>query len=275
MAVEEQRPIIMGILNITPDSFSDGGDYFNEDRAIKHALEMVNAGARILDIGGESTSPGSQRVSTEKQLARVLPALERLQEILPQHIQISIDTTLSEVAEAAVEAGAEIINDISAGEDDPEMFDLAASNKTPLILMHKQGSPKMMQTNPAYVNVVEEVKEYLLQRVSIAIAKGVDKNKIILDPGFGFGKTLQHNLQLMAGLEKFVKTGYEVLLGTSRKTFLSKLCNTEIRKDLLGATCATTVMGVEAGVKIFRVHDVKENRQAADLAFILKNASFS
>lgn len=266
---DSRRPLIMGIVNITPDSFSDGGIYLERDSAVNHALGMVGNGAQILDIGGESTRPGSGRVSLNQQNERVLPVIEELLKSLPEGYPISIDTTLAEVAERAIQAGASIINDISAGEDDADMFPLAAATGVDIILMHKQGSPAIMQNNPSYKNVVEEVRNYLLERVAVARKAGVKQENINIDPGIGFGKTQEHNLSIMQNLKRFVDTGYPVLLGASRKSFLKQLVQAEDSRDLAGATCATTVMGVMAGVRILRVHDVKENRQAMEVAYAL------
>lgn len=264
-----RRPLIMGILNITPDSFSDGGAFLERDRAVSHATEMIEAGVDILDIGGESTRPGSERVDANRQIDRVLPVIEELFKSLPRGYPVSIDTTLAAVAERAILAGASIINDISAGEDDAAMFPLAAQTGVEIILMHKQGAPATMQEHPCYDNVVEEVREYLLVRAAAAQQAGVLQQKIIIDPGIGFGKTLEQNLQIMENLKYYVDTGYPVLLGASRKSFLKKLSHVENSRGLVGATCATTVMGLMAGVRILRVHDVKQNRQALDVAYAL------
>lgn len=261
------KPLIMGILNVTPDSFSDGGNFPEPEDAVMHALNMVGEGADIIDIGGESTRPGSDRISAAEQKKRVLPVITALRKQLPEHIIISIDTTLAEVAEAAVMAGAGMINDVSAGRDDPDLIKVAAQCHCPYVIMHMQGTPKTMQVNPTYKDVVEEIRDFLLERVEVAQASGVRRENIIIDPGIGFGKTREHNLELMANLHQFVDTGYPVLLGASRKRFMGSLCAGVAPEQLIGATCATTALGVAAGVKIFRVHDVRENRQAADVAW--------
>jgi len=261
------RPQIMGILNVTLDSFSDGGQFLEGGSAVSHALRMAEDGADIIDVGGESTRPGSQRVDAEEQKHRVLPVIEEIRKKLPAQVVISIDTTLSEVAEAALEAGAGMINDISAGREDPEILTLAAERRCPLVLMHMQGTPATMQDNPVYADVVGEIREFLLERAKAAEAKGVSRENIVIDPGIGFGKTTEHNLQIIAGLKSFVETGYPVLLGASRKRFMGSVCGNTTPRELVGATCATTVIGVFAGVRILRVHDVKANRQAADVAF--------
>jgi dihydropteroate synthase len=263
---------MMGILNVTPDSFSDGGKYLNIETAIDHALKMIEEGADIIDIGGESTRPGSERVDAEEQKKRTIDVISELKITLPVHIVISIDTTLSEVAESALNAGASIINDISAGRDDPEIMILAADRRCPYIIMHMQGEPKTMQNNPVYKDVVAEIKDFLMQRVDETQKAGIKKENIVIDPGIGFGKTEEHNLELLNKLDEFVDTGYPVLLGTSRKRFMGSICENASADELIGATCATTALGVSAGVKLFRVHDVKDNRQAADIAWSIINS---
>lgn len=262
----------MGILNVTPDSFSDGGQYQNVDAAIKHALQMVQEGVDIIDVGGESTRPGSQRIKSDEQIKRALPVIQTLKNEIPEKVLISIDTTLAEVACDALDAGASIINDISAGRDDPEIMKLAAKKQCPYILMHMQGEPGNMQNNPVYGDVVEEIRSFLIERAQVATNAGIKKENIIIDPGIGFGKTKEHNLELMVNLRRFVDTGYPVLLGTSRKRFMGSICASATADQLIGATCATTAIGVFAGVKIFRVHDVRENRQAADVAWTILNS---
>ena len=266
------RPLIMGILNVTPDSFSDGGLDQDEQQAIARALGMVEEGADIIDVGGESTRPGSRRVAAPEQKRRVVRVIQRLREALPGSIPISIDTTLAEVAQAALEAGAAILNDVSAGRDDPGMFELAAERRVPLVLMHMQGTPETMQQCPHYADVVEEVRSFLLERAEAAQATGVRKGQILIDPGIGFGKTREHNLALLAGLKLFVETGYPVLLGTSRKRFMGSLCQETEPRNVVGATCATTSLGVAAGIRVFRVHDIRANRQAADVAWAILRA---
>lgn len=265
------RPLIMGILNLTPDSFSDGGSYTEKGHAVCFALQMVNDGADIIDVGGESTRPGAQTVPPKEQLRRVIEIITTLRQTLPANILISIDTTRAEVARAAVLAGASIINDVRSGRDDEEIFAFAAEKNLPIILMHMQGTPETMQINPSYEDVTREVKDFLLKRCDKALTLGVLKENLIIDPGIGFGKTQEHNLKLMADLGEFTATGYPVLLGTSRKRFMGSLCSGATPNDLIGATCATTTLGVQAGVKIFRVHDVKQNRQAADVAWAINS----
>ena len=268
--LNNDRPVIMGVLNLTPDSFSDGGSHTDRGRAVSHALQMVEEGADIIDVGGESTRPGSKRVSAAEQIRRVIDIIKALRRTLPSSIPISIDTTLEQVAREAIDAGASILNDVTAGRDDTDMFKLAAEKDLPIVLMHMQGTPGTMQNNPQYDNALTEVKSFLLARAEIALKMGVKKSNIIIDPGIGFGKNKEHNLQLIAELKELVQTGYPVLLGTSRKRFMGSICAETEAKNLVGATCATTTIGVQAGVKIFRVHDIKPNRQAADIALAVK-----
>ncbi len=268
-------PLIMGILNVTPDSFSDGGKFTAIDGALLQAQFMISAGVDIIDIGGESTRPGSESVSAEKQISRVIPVVKAIRKDLSATLPISIDTTLSEVARAALDAGATIINDISAGEQDAEILSLAAKRNVPIILMHIRGQPDNMQEAPFYQDVVAEVLNSLQERVDVALAAGIDKNQIAIDPGIGFGKRRQDNLDLLANLDRFVATGYPVLLGTSRKRFMGSLCAVTEPAELVSATAATTALGVQQGVQMFRVHDVKENRQAADVAWAIKERGFN
>jgi dihydropteroate synthase len=260
----------MGILNLTPDSFSDGGRYDSEARAVARALEMARDGADIIDVGGESTRPGACRVSAADQRARVLGVVAALHRELPPGVALSIDTTLSEVAGPALGEGATMINDVSAGRDDPRMLSLAAEAGVPIVLMHMQGTPETMQQNPRYEDVVGEVEHYLLERAKVALAAGVDGEAIILDPGIGFGKTREHNLLLLNALPRLAGAGYPLLLGVSRKRFMGAICNVSEPSELVPATCVCTALGVLAGVAVFRVHDVAQNRQAADLARALK-----
>ena len=263
------KPLLMGVLNVTPDSFSDGGLHHDLDAAVARAREMVDLGADIVDIGGESTRPGANRVSIEEQLKRVIPVLRQLQQELPAEIPISIDTTSTLVAGAALEQGATIVNDISAGRDDPGMLSLVAEAGTPYIIMHMQGTPRTMQDNPRYNEVVAEIKAFLVERALAAQAAGVLRKNLVIDPGIGFGKSKRDNLDIILNLDSFIATGYKVMLGASRKRFMGSICDITSYSELIGATCATTAIGVFAGVHILRVHDIKENRQALDVAWAL------
>ena len=267
-----RKPLIMGILNVTPDSFSDGGQYSGLDDALQQVERMLAEGADIIDIGGESTRPGSDPVAAAEQIQRVIPVITAIRQQLKSAILISIDTTSSAVAKAALAAGANIINDVSAGQDDPAILDLAAQTCAPIILMHSRGAPKTMQDNPYYEDVVQEIIKVLQQRIDAALKAGIKKENIALDPGIGFGKRKQDNLDLLAHLDAIVALGFPVLLGASRKRFMGALCNVEEPSELVTATAVTTALGVMAGVRIFRVHDVKENRQAADVTWAIKQS---
>ena len=264
-----QKPLIMGILNVTPDSFSDGGMYPNTRDAVARGLEMVEEGADIIDIGGESTRPGSKRINANEQKRRVLDVIAALYKEIPEHIVISIDTTLSEVAEAALDAGATFVNDVTGGTDDKNLIALVAERGVPYCIMHMQGRPQDMQDNPTYSNVCEEVKAFLLKQAETAQQAGIAASQIILDPGIGFGKRTEHNLELLQGLKTLADSNFPVLLGTSRKRFMGEICSTEDPAQRMPATCATTALGVLAGVRIFRVHDVWQNRQAADVSYAI------
>ncbi|MCL4110489.1 UNVERIFIED_CONTAM: hypothetical protein GTU68_022371 [Idotea baltica] len=253
----------MGILNVTPDSFSDGGRHNKPKAAIKRAFEMQKQGADIIDIGGESTRPGAETISADQQISRVIPVIEGIRK-QDQEIVISVDTTSNYVAEVALDAGANWINDISAG--------LAAKKNAPIVLMHRQGKSKTMQDAPYYDDVCKEVHEYLIERAELALHTGIAKENIMLDPGIGFGKTTEHNLMLLNNLESLVSLGYPILLGTSRKRFLGEITGEDNPENRVASTCATTALGVNAGFQIFRVHDVKENKQAMDIAWAIKNA---
>ena len=256
----------MGILNLTPDSFSDGDRYTDPDAALRRAMEISDEGAGIIDVGGESTRPGARRVPADEQKRRVLDVITAIAETLTGCL-ISIDTTRAEVAEAALDAGAGMINDISAGRDDPALLELAAARNVPLCLMHMQGTPETMQDNPRYEDVVSEVCAFLRDHIEVACARGVREEQIVLDPGIGFGKTLEHNLALLANLDRVVRIGPPVLLGASRKRFISGLAGggDEVPSQRVGGSCAATVLGFLSGVSIFRVHDVAAHRQALDL----------
>lgn len=262
----------MGILNVTPDSFSDGGRYNTLETALSQVELMRREGVDIVDVGGESTRPGSDSVSAEEQIHRVVPVIKAVRADFPD-LPISIDTTLSKVAEAALRAGAAVINDVSAGLDDDGMFAVAAAHGCPIILMHKQGAPKTMQDDPHYSDVVEEVHNHLRQRIDAALAAGIKAERIAVDPGIGFGKRKQDNIALLANLHRFVELGHPVLLGTSRKGFMGSICNVDVPNELVTVTAVTTALGVMAGVTMFRVHDIKANRQAADIAWAIKQAS--
>jgi dihydropteroate synthase len=273
--LRDSRPLVMGILNVTPDSFSDGGEYLDPFIARDKALKMINEGADLIDIGGESTRPGSLPVSPDQQCERVLPVLDALVSDRDDHYRpfISIDTSSSYVAQEALVRGAVVVNDVTAGCGDPAMFEVVAHHKASIILMHMQGTPQTMQDAPQYLNVVDEVIGYLRDRIEAAVGAGVGRDRIILDPGIGFGKTKEHNLLLLRHLDKISDLGYPVLLGCSRKRFMGSLCQESDPLSLVGATVATTALGVTHGVRLFRVHDVRANRQAADIAWHVSKGS--
>ncbi len=247
--------LIMGVLNVTPDSFSDGGRFFEPDKAIEQGLKMAVDGAAIIDVGGESTRPGSTPVSPKQQIKRVVPVIKALAKKID--VPISIDTYSYEVAEAALDAGAAMINDITALSDE-RMGRLAAEQNVPVVLMHIQGTPRTMQIEPKYNDVVSEVRQFLLDRAKRAEQLGIPKERIFIDPGIGFGKTLEHNLLILRSIRKFVETDYRVLIGTSRKSFISKLTGKEKPAERIFGTAATVALCVTAGVSIVRVHDVAE-----------------
>ena len=265
-------PIIMGILNVTPDSFSDGGAYPSTKSAVDRALIMIEQGAKIIDIGGESTKPGSERVPPIEQKRRIIDVISQLKKVIPNNILISVDTTSSEVAQAAIDLGVEMINDVSGGTDDEKMMPLIAQNNLYYCIMHMQGSPKTMQDNPTYENVIEEIKSFLMAQAIKLTELGLEKNKIILDPGIGFGKTTNHNLEILNNLEIFSSLGFNTLLGASRKRLFSEISKENNPEDRISGTCATSALGVVAGINIFRVHDVWQNKQAIDVAFNIKKA---
>lgn len=246
---------MMGILNVTPDSFSDGGEFFDPDMAVEHGLKMAADGAAIIDVGGESTRPGSASVSADEQIQRVVPVIKALCE--KTDVPVSIDTYKFEVAQAGLEAGAGMINDITALSDE-RVGELAAERQMPVVLMHMQGTPATMQIEPEYDDVVGEVLEFLLGRAERAGKFGISKDMIFIDPGIGFGKTLEHNLSLLRNIDKFVAAGYRVLVGTSRKRFIGKITGKEIPAERIFGTAATVALCAAASVSIVRVHDVAE-----------------
>jgi dihydropteroate synthase len=251
------RPLIMGIVNVTPDSFSDGGRHSAPDAAIALGRRMVAEGADLLDIGGESTRPGSRPVSSEMQWQRIGPVVLELAQV---GVPLSIDTRSAEVADLALDAGARIINDVSAGTYDSRMLPLLARRGAHVVLMHMQGTPETMQQNPRYGDCVAEVREFLLLRTLAALRAGIHRENIWIDPGIGFGKTLEHNLALLAGLEHFTQTGYPVLLGLSRKSFVSQIAG-GAPDERLGGSLAALIPALEAGVHAVRVHDVRDTCQ--------------
>ncbi len=252
---------LMGVVNVTPDSFSDGGRYLDADAAVAHGEELVREGADILDVGGESTRPGAEEVGMEEELARVGPVVEGL----AGAATVSIDTSKSVVAGAALDAGAEIVNDVTALRGDPGMAGLCAERGAGLVLMHMKGDPRTMQENPVYEDVVDEVKAFLAERLEVAIAAGVDEERVWLDPGIGFGKTLEHNLELLRRLGELRDLGRPLVVGTSRKGFIGRVDGSAV-EDRLGGTIASSVLAVAEGADVVRVHDVAEAAQALKVA---------
>ena len=270
LSSDNKQSLIMGILNVTPDSFSDGGKYFEKNTAIEHALKMIENGADIIDIGGESTRPFSEPVSLDEELSRVIPVIEGIRK--KSDVCISIDTTKSVVASNALNVGASIINDISAMEVDPLIADVAIQFNCPLIIMHMKGTPKNMQDNPKYESLVSDIKDYLVSRIDFALSKGVEQKKIIIDPGIGFGKTVENNFEIINNLNHFVELNFPVLLGASRKSFIGVSLNLP-EKDRLEGSLAANVIGLQQGVKIFRVHDVSETNKALLIANKIFNSN--
>jgi len=258
-----RRTLIMGIINVTPDSFSDGGERYDAVKAIADGVTMVKSGAHILDIGGESSRPGATPVSEDEELARVLPVVRGLRE--ETDAPISIDTYKSNVARAALNAGADIVTDISALRFDPAMAAMIAAEKVPVVLMHMQGTPRTMQREPKYDDVVREVRDFLAAQLYTAMDAGIAQGMIVIDPGIGFGKTLQHNLQLLRGLPMIAALGQPVLVGTSRKAFIGRILNAE-PLDRVEGSLATAVASVLAGANIIRAHDVAETAKAVKIA---------
>ncbi|MEM9421131.1 MAG: dihydropteroate synthase [Pseudomonadota bacterium] len=260
MALPKTAPVLMGIVNVTPDSFSDGGQFHASKDAVAHGLRLVGEGAHILDIGGESTRPGAAHVSEQEELDRVLPVIEGLAAHTPQ--PLSIDTRKPRVAEAAVQAGAHIWNDVSALTYAEDSVSVAAKLNVPLILMHAQGDPKTMQDAPQYDDVAGEVTDFLKSRVNVCREEGISPDNIVLDPGIGFGKTLEHNIALLRQLDALVSLGHPVLLGASRKRFIADLDRDGPAGGRLGGSIAAAFGAAKAGVAWFRVHDVAATRQA-------------
>jgi dihydropteroate synthase len=263
--IQVPDPVLMGILNVTPDSFSDGGEFFGVKPAVVQAEKMLDEGAHIIDLGGESTRPGSDPVSPEEELRRVLPVVRGILESRPE-TKISIDTYRASTAEAALDAGARVVNDVTALRGDSRMAGLVAERGCPVVLMHMLGEPKSMQRDPRYDDVVREVRDFLVGRVEYAVSAGVREENVILDPGIGFGKILRHNLELLNGLNVFVELGFSVLVGASRKSFLGKILGSDATGDRLFGTVATNVIAYERGATLFRVHDIRANKEALEVA---------
>ena len=263
------RAVVMGILNVTPDSFSDGGRFFDPASAVARALRMVAEGADVIDVGAESTRPGSDRIPAAEQIARLEPVLP---DVARMGVAVSIDTTLAEVARFALDAGAAIVNDVSAARDDPKLLRLAAERGAAVVLMHMLGQPKSMQQEPRYDDVVAEVRQFLADRLTAAEAAGVRRDRCIVDPGIGFGKGLRHNLALLRGAGALAELGVPVLYGPSRKRFIGELTGQGDTDRRLGGTIAACLAAYSRGATIFRVHDVAEVVQALAVAAAVAGA---
>jgi dihydropteroate synthase len=258
MRADVPDPIVMGVVNVTPDSFSDGGEWLDPGAAVTHGRDLVAQGAAILDIGGESTRPGAQPVTEAEELRRVVPVLEGL---AGAGARLSIDTSRAVVAAAAIDAGATLVNDVTALRGDPAMAALVAEHGCDVCLMHMLGEPRTMQRDPRYDDVVDDVKAFLAQRLELAVGAGISEQRVWLDPGIGFGKTIDHNLELLARLDEIVALGRPVVVGTSRKSFLGTIAGRGARERVPG-TIATNVLALERGARVFRVHDVAQARDA-------------
>ena len=251
----------MGILNVTPDSFSDGGQFNQLENAVKHALQMQKQGAEVIDIGGESTRPGAKRVSLDEELRRVIPVIEKIREF--SDVVISVDTSKPEVMQAAIKAGAGMVNDVNALQAKGAL-EICANYQVPVCLMHKQGHPQTMQENPQYVDIVDEIRQYLMARASSCVKAGIDSENILIDPGFGFGKTLENNLSLLKEMQQFCTLGYPVLVGLSRKSMFGMLLDRDVEQRLVASTSAAMI-AYQKGARFFRVHDVAETCDALKL----------
>jgi len=258
---------VMGIVNVTPDSFSDGGEFLDHERAIEHGMELARVGADMLDIGGESTRPGAEPVPVEEELRRVITVVEGLSGVVP----VSIDTTKAEVARAAIDAGAVMVNDVTALRGDPAMAGLCAETGVEVVIMHMLGTPRTMQDDPRYGNVVDEVQEFLAVQAGVAEAAGIAREKLWIDPGIGFGKTVEHNLRLLRATDRFARMNIPVLVGASRKGFIGKLDRDAPESERLGGTIAACLAARAGGAAMVRVHDVREVVQALRVASAIES----
>lgn len=259
-----ERTLVMGVLNVTPDSFSDGGEFIEKDTALDHALSMVEEGADIIDIGGESTRPGAEPVPLEVELERVVPVIKALRKA--SDVTISIDTCKSRVAEEALDAGADIINDITAFRLDPRMKEVASQRECPTVLMHIKGTPRDMQKNPVYDDVISEIYRYLSESIKLAVDAGLPEEQIIVDPGIGFGKTLGHNIEIIRNLRQFRSLGRPILIGVSRKSFIGAILGGKEPKERVWGTASAVAVSILNGASIVRVHDVAEMRDVVAVA---------
>jgi dihydropteroate synthase len=265
-----ERTLIMGAINVTPDSFSDGGAFFHRDRAVARALEMVEEGVDIIDIGGESTKPGSKGIDPQEELSRIIPVIKKVAS--KTDTPISVDTRRARVAREALDMGGHIVNDVSALRHDPEMAEVVASHKAPVVLMHMLGTPETMQQNIHYVSLISDIMQYLKESMDLAHKAGVDLNKIIIDPGIGFGKTVDHNLAIIKHLDQFKVLGRPILIGTSRKSFIGKVLNLDVGEREEG-TMASLTASILNGAHIVRVHNVRNTVRVARIADAIKGVS--
>ena len=265
----KRETLVMGIVNVTPDSFSDGGKFFSPEVAISHASKLITQGADIIDIGGESTRPGSEQVPESEELKRVIPVIEKIRIIYPT-ILISVDTTKASVAKHAVEAGADIINDVSGLSFDNNMIDIVESFNIPVVIMHMKGNPQNMQLNPEYKDIVNEILEFFKMKIKIAIQSGINRSMIILDPGIGFGKTVEHNFELLSRLNEFNVLELPIMIGPSRKSFIGITLDLP-PEDRVEGTAAAVSAGVMNGASIVRVHDVKSMKRVVKIIDKVRN----
>ena len=266
-----RETLVMGILNVTPDSFSDGGLFYNTDEAVSHALQLIEDGIDIIDIGGESTRPGAEKISEEEEIQRTIPVVKQIRE-LSSEIIISIDTTKPIVAQKAIQYGANIINDISGFSFDNKMIDVVRESKVPVIIMHMQGEPSNMQNNPVYDDLIIDISSFFKSKIKLAIDAGIKKEQIILDPGIGFGKTVSDNFQLINQLNEFCKLGLPIMIGPSRKSFIGTTLDLPV-DDRLEGTAAAVAVGVMNGARIVRVHDVKEIKRVVTIVEKIRTAA--
>ena len=266
------RPLVMGILNVTPDSFSDGGEFIDLEKAVERAIEMERQGADVIDIGGESSRPGAEPVPEDIELDRVIPVIDALRS--ESQIPISIDTYKATVAQVAIETGADIVNDISALRFDERMVEVVAANKVPAVLMHMKGTPRDMQQNPTYSNLLRELQQFFIERIEFCHDNGIDKTKLILDPGIGFGKRLSDNLEILTNLELFKNFSLPLMVGLSRKSFINALYRRDASAESrIGGSIAGALLAIQQGANIVRVHDVAETVEAIKVLEALKVGS--
>jgi len=267
----DRETLVMGIVNVTPDSFSDGGKFYEPKKALEYATVLIDDGADIIDIGGESTRPGAEKVSISEELKRVIPVIDSIRS-KHSDILISIDTTKSIVAQHAIEAGADIINDVSGLSFDIDMPRIIAKLKVPVIIMHMKGNPKNMQVSPEYKDLINDILIFFVEKIKMAINAGIDQNMIILDPGIGFGKTVQHNFQLLSKLNDFTELGLPIMIGPSRKSFIGVTLDLPV-KDRIDGTSATVSAGIMNGARIVRVHDVKIMKRVVTIIDRIRTAT--